>query len=121
MTESRLRSPSTREDGTSSRRSSVPQPAKVSHDGGHADRSGARVSRCSPTGLSHAAGSVALLSPSGRCGGEGPVVAQEGPQHTGAASCEGDDGLDVFAALAAFLEVVVPLGPSRMMLDCAER
>ena len=46
----------------------------------------------------------------GRCGGEGPVVAQEGPQHTGAASCEGDDGLDVFAAFAAFLEVVVPVG-----------
>jgi hypothetical protein len=55
MTESRLWLPSTSEGGTSSRRSSVPQPTKVSHDGGHADRSGARVLRCTPTGLSHAA------------------------------------------------------------------
>lgn len=32
----------------------VPQPTKVSHDGGCTDRSGARVPRCAPTGLSHA-------------------------------------------------------------------
>lgn len=60
MTESRLWPPFASEGGASSRRSSVPQPTKVSHDGGHADRSGARVSRCSPAGLSHAAGFVAL-------------------------------------------------------------
>jgi hypothetical protein len=39
----------------------VPQPTKVSHDGGHADRSGARVPRCTPTGLNHAA--VSVVSP----------------------------------------------------------
>lgn len=33
-----------------------PQPTTVSHDGGCTDRSGARVPRCTPTGLSHAAG-----------------------------------------------------------------
>lgn len=36
--------------------SSVPQPTTVSHDGGCADRPGAPVPRCTPTGLSHAVG-----------------------------------------------------------------
>lgn len=78
MTESRVRPPSTLDGGPSSRRSSVPQPTKVSHDGGRADRAGARVSRCSPAGPSRAAGFVALLKPSARwagVGGEVPVVA----------------------------------------------
>lgn len=55
MAESRVWLRSTSVGGTSSRRSSVPQPTKVSQDGGHADRSGARVPRCTPTSLSHAA------------------------------------------------------------------
>lgn len=33
--------------------SSEPQPTTVSHDGGLADRAGARVPRCTPAGLSH--------------------------------------------------------------------
>ena len=44
-----------------------------------------------------------------RGGGESPVVAQEGPQGVGPAAGQGDDGLDVFAALAALLEVEVPV------------
>ena len=36
------------------RRRPGPQPTTVSHDGGPADRPGARVPRCTPTGLSHA-------------------------------------------------------------------
>lgn len=32
----------------------MPQPTTVSHDGGSTDRSGARVSRCTTTSLSHA-------------------------------------------------------------------
>ncbi|MFB0617540.1 DUF5958 family protein [Streptomyces sp. AGS-58] len=36
----------------------VPQPTKVSRDGGCVDRSGARVSRCTLIGLSHAIGLV---------------------------------------------------------------
>lgn len=35
-----------------------PQPTTVSHDGELADRPGARVPRCAPTGLSHAADAV---------------------------------------------------------------
>lgn len=35
-----------------------PQPTTASHDGGCADRPGTRVPRCTPTGLSHAAGAV---------------------------------------------------------------
>lgn len=33
-----------------------PQPTTVSHEGGCADRSGARMPRCTPTGLSHVIG-----------------------------------------------------------------
>lgn len=76
MTESRLWPPSTREGGNSLRRSSVPQPAKASHDGGCADRSGAR---CLAAALSASATLLALwpwvessrLS-DGRGGGERP-------------------------------------------------
>lgn len=35
---------------------SEPQPTTVSHDGGSADRAGARVPRCAPADLSHAVG-----------------------------------------------------------------
>nr|AAG02348.1 putative transporter [Streptomyces verticillus] len=44
-------------------------------------------------------------------GGEDPVVAQESPQDAGPTPCQGDDGLNVFAALAALLEVEVPVRP----------
>ncbi len=40
-----------------------PQPTTVSHDGGCADRPGARVSRCTPTGLHHAASAVNQRKP----------------------------------------------------------
>ena len=45
---------------------SEPQPTTVSHDGGCADRSGARVSRCIPTGLSHVAMLLTRASRVGR-------------------------------------------------------
>ncbi len=37
-------------------------------------------------------------------------MAQKSPRHTGAASCEGDDGLDGIAPLTGFLEVVLLVG-----------
>lgn len=59
MTESRSQGVLRQCVDASSRWWSVPQPAKAGHDGGHADRSGARVPRCTLTGLSRAAGFVA--------------------------------------------------------------
>ncbi len=49
-------------------------------------------------------------------GGEERVVAQQFPQDAGASAGQGDElsrqlGLDVFAALAALLEVEVAVGP----------
>jgi hypothetical protein len=55
MTESRPWAPFSSAGGTWSRGSFVPQPTKARHDGGHVDRSGARVSPCTPTGRNHAA------------------------------------------------------------------
>lgn len=55
MTESRPWALASSAGGPWSRTSFVPQPTKASQDGGHVDRSGARVSRCTPTGLNHAA------------------------------------------------------------------
>lgn len=46
-----------------------------------------------------------------RNGGEDPVVAQEGPQGSGPSPVQGDDGLDVCAALAALLQAEVPVRP----------
>ncbi|OKJ27786.1 hypothetical protein AMK22_29640 [Streptomyces sp. CB01580] len=53
-------------------------------------------------------------------GGEDPVVAQEGPQDTGSSAGEGNDCMDVLAALGALLRVEVPVGPSRTMLVRAD-
>jgi len=38
------------------------------------------------------------------------IVPQEGPQDVDAAAGKGDEGLDVFEALSAFLEVEVTVG-----------
>lgn len=40
-----------------------PPPTTVSHDGGCADRPRTRMSRCTPTGLSHATGHVDHSNP----------------------------------------------------------
>lgn len=47
---------------------SEPQPKTVSHDGGSAGRPGARMPRCTPTGLSHAANVGCLSGVSEACG-----------------------------------------------------
>ncbi|GHE69017.1 hypothetical protein GCM10014715_23530 [Streptomyces spiralis] len=67
---------------------------------------------------------VAMDLAAGRCSGygtPGAVVAGLGPENVDAAAGEGDDGGDVLVALGPFREVVARLGPSRMMLVCAER
>ncbi|SCK59074.1 hypothetical protein YWIDRAFT_08357, partial [Streptomyces sp. SceaMP-e96] len=43
-----------------------------------------------------------------RGGGEDSAVTHKRPQHARPAASQSDDRLDVFAALAAFLEVEVP-------------
>jgi hypothetical protein len=53
--------------------------------------------------------------------GEGSVVAQESPEHVDAAAGEGDNGLGVGAAVRALFEVVVPIGPGRIVAVCADR
>lgn len=52
-----------------------------------------------------------------RGGGEDPVVSQERPQHVCSPACQGDDGLDVFAALTALLEVEVPVSTPVQLRD----
>ena len=69
MTESRLWAPSSSADGTLSWRSFGPQPTKAGHDGGCVDRSGARVSRCAPIDLNHAAKCPDVELSQAACGG----------------------------------------------------
>ena len=83
------------------------------------------MSRRGPAGLNHAAsfvrGLVQAVCVVGGVGVKEPVVLQQGPHHTGAASSEGNGAWTCLQPLTRFLRQYSWLGPSRTVLVCAER